>query len=42
MRLTVDNRSIKTLNCNENKLENIKIIRLTFLAVSAYTIGRIK
>lgn len=30
MRLTVDNRSIKTLNCNENKLENIKIIRLTF------------
>lgn len=30
MRLTVDNRSIKTLNCNENKLENIKIIRLIF------------
>ena len=25
MRLTVDNRSIKTLNCNENKLENIII-----------------
>ena len=30
MRLIVDNRNIKTLNCNENKLENIKIIGLIF------------